>query len=104
MALDVVVLTTGPLLTLDEAKAHLHVDDDAQDALIGLYLDAAVQVCMTNVDRTLVPQGAEPSFKAAALLQLGDLYASREANVVAATVLVNPTVDALLRPYRIIRV
>ena len=104
MALDVVVTQVGPLISLDEAKAHLNVDGDGQDELIKIYADAAVQSCMTNVDRALVPVGAEPSFKVAALLMLGDLYANRETIIVGEAFGVSPTVDALLRPFRIIRV
>lgn len=102
--LNVVVTGTGPLLTLSEAKAHLNVDHDDDDILIESYADAAVLACLNAVDRILVPQGAEPVFKSASLLTLGALYSSREALVVGAVVAVNPTVEALLKPYRIIRV
>lgn len=102
--IDVVVLTTGPLLTLDEAKAHLRVEGDDEDALITSYADAAVLSCLNHCDRQLVPPGTEPAFKAAALLTLGDLYNSREAVIVGQTVSVNPAVGALLGPYRLIRI
>lgn len=102
--LNVVVLTTGPLLTMEEAKQHLRVDDDDSDALIETYADAAVLSCLAYCDRKLVPQGAEPAFKAAALLMLGDLYNVREAVIVGQSFAVSPTVSALLSPYRIIRV
>ncbi|GEC02311.1 head-tail connector protein [Brevundimonas diminuta] len=102
--LDVVVLTVGPLFDLAEAKQHLRVDHDDDDTLIEGYADAAVLSCLDFCDRKLVPQGAEPAFKAAALLTLGGLYNSRESVIAGATVALNPTVEALLRPYRIIRV
>lgn len=102
--LNVVVLTTGPLFDLAEAKQHLRVDHDDDDTLIEGYADAAVLSCLDFCDRKLVPQGAEPAFKAAALLTLGGLYNSRESVIAGATVALNPTVEALLRPYRIIRV
>lgn len=104
MAVNAVVLTTGPLLTLAEAKQHLNVDSEDQDTLVQSYVDAAVLAVLNEVDRPLVPQGAEPVFKAAALLMLGDLYANREAVIIGTIVAVNPTVGNLLRPYRIIRV
>ena len=104
MALNVVVLTTGPLLTLGDAKDHLRVDTADEDELIQLYTDAAVQACLTYCDLKLVPVGAEPSFRAAALLNLGDLYGSREAVAAGQSYGVNPTAQNLLRPYRIIRV
>lgn len=104
MPLNVVVLTTGPLITLQEAKEHLREDGNDFDELIQLYSDAAVQSCLTWCDLKLVPVGAEPSFKAAALLNLGDLYANREAVVVGQSFGVNPTAENLLRPFRTIRV
>lgn len=104
MALDVVVLTTGPLLTIDEAKAHLRIDGGDEDELIQLYTDAAVQACLTYCDLKLVPVGAEPSFKAAALLNLGDQYCNREAVTAGQTYGVNPTAENLLRPFRTIRI
>lgn len=102
--LDVVVLTVGPLLTLAEAKQHLRVDDDDSNALIEAYADAAALSCLNHCDRKLVPQGAEPAFKAAALLMLGDLYNNRESVVAGQSFAVSPTIGALLGPYRIYRV
>lgn len=102
--LNVVVLTTGPLLTLDEAKQHLRVDADDQDTLIEAYTDAAVLSCLNHCDRKLVPRGAEAAFKAASLLMLGDLFGTRETLVAGQSFSVSPTIGALLNPYRIIRV
>lgn len=102
--LDVVVLTVGPLLTIEEAKQHLRVDDDDSDAIIEAYADAAVLSCLDYCDRRLVPQGAEPAFKAAALLTLGGIYANRESVITGTIVALNPTVENLLRPYRTIRI
>ena len=102
--LNVVVLTTGPLFTLDTAKAHLHVDDNDQDELISVYADAAVLSVLNYCDLRLVPVGAEAAFRAGALVMLGDLYANREAIIVGTIVAVNPTVEALLHPYRRMRV
>lgn len=102
--LNVVVLTTGPLLTLVEARRHLRVDTDDEDTLIDAYTDAAVQQCLTYCDLKLVPVGAEPSFKAAAMLRLGDLYSSREAVISGGSFSVSPTIGALLDPFRLIRI
>lgn len=102
--INVVVLTTGPLFDLALAKAHLHVDDDDQDELIAAYADAATLSVLNYCDLKLVPQGAEAAFRAGALLMLGDLYASREGVLTGSTANPNPTVQALLQPYRIIRV
>lgn len=102
--INVIVLTTGPLLTLEDAKAHLHVEGSDEDELITLYADAAVMSCLTWCDLKLVPQGAEPLFRAAALLNLGDLYANRESVVAGQTFGINPTAQALLQAYRPYRV
>lgn len=104
MALNVVVLTTGPLITLQEAKDHLNVDSDDYDELIQLYSDAAVQSCLTFCDLKLVPEGAEPSFRAAALLNLGDLYANREAVVAGESFSVHPTAQRFLWPWASVRI
>lgn len=102
--LDVVVLTVGPLFSLAEAKQHLRIEHDDDDGLIESYADAAVLSCLDFCDRKLVPQGAEPAFKAAALLTMAGLYNSRESIITGVTVQLNPAVENLLRPYRIIRV
>lgn len=102
--LSVVVLTTGPLFDLDEAKQHLRIDHGDDDSLIESYADAAVLSCLDFCDRKLVPQGAEPAFKAAALLTMAGLYNSRESIITGTIVALNPAVENLLRPYRIIRV
>ena len=102
--LNVVVLTTGPLVTLEEAKEHLRVDYNGSDTLIESYLDAAVLSCLNHCDLKLVPQGAEPAFKAASMLMLGDLYGVRETIVAGQSFSVSPTIDALLRPYSPYRV
>lgn len=102
--LDVVVTETGPLFDLDAAKDHLRVEHDDDDDLIKGYAGAAVLSCLDFCDRKLVPVGAEPVFRAAALLTLGGLYHSRESVITGTIVALNPTVENLLRPHRIIRV
>lgn len=102
--LNVVVLTVGPLFDLAEAKQHLRVDHDDDDTLIEGYANAAVLSCLDFCDRKLVPRGAEPVFKVAALLQMAGLYNSRESIITGTVVALNPAVENLLRPYRIIRV
>ncbi|WP_434619207.1 head-tail connector protein [Azospirillum sp. B2RO_4] len=96
-----------PIVTLEEAKAHLRVDGADEDADIALKLaaaeDAAVQhlsrpVPWTDADGAEVP--VPPSVKVAILLILGDLYAVREGAIIGATHTMNPTVDRLLGAYR----
>lgn len=101
--LDVVILSAGPLFTLEEAKEHLHEDSSDQDILVETYSNAAVLSCLNYCDRAMVPMGAEPAFKAAALLTLGALYKTRESLLIGETVALNPTVEAMLRPYRTYR-
>lgn len=96
-------------VTLQEAKAHLRVDgaDDGDDADIALKLAAAEDMAAHYLNRPIpwvdgegqaVPVPA--AVKAAILLHLGDLYALREASVVGAALVVNPTVERLLWSHR----
>lgn len=103
--LDVVVTALGPLFTLAEAKAHLHVEHADDDALITTYSNAAVSYVLQYCNLGTVPDGAIPeaAFKAAALLVLGDLYANREATSETALVLPR-VVRMLIDPYRWLRV
>ncbi|ADU12031.1 head-tail connector protein [Asticcacaulis excentricus] len=80
--LNVVVLTTGPLFTLSEAKQHLRKDSSEEDVIITGYAMAAAQRVLDYCDLDLVPVGEGPVavFKTAALLVLGDLYHNREAS------------------------
>ena len=102
--LEVVVGATAPLLTMDEIKAHLRYTEADQDDLITTYANAAVLACLNHCDLKLVPQGAEPAFKAAALLMIGDLWSTRSANIIGTIITPSPTVGNLLRAYRIIRI
>lgn len=121
-------------VSLDEAKAHLSVIHDADDALIGGYISAARETVerhtglalvsaaytwepksddlplrpatvmytdgvVTGFETTAVPLPA--GLRSAILLIVGDLYASREANIVGTIVSVSPTVQMLIYPHRI---
>lgn len=103
--LNVVVATTGPLFDLAQAKAHLRVDHSDDDALIETYSDAAVAKVLQYCNIGTVPAGAIPeaSFRAAALLTLGDLYDNR-APVLGGTVTLTRTVTDLVDPYRWLRI
>jgi len=84
------------MLSLDELKAHLRIDHDAEDDLLLAYRDAAMQAVINytgGTDTTAAP------IKAAILLLVADLYLHREKN--SDRVLhENPTYKALLDPYR----
>ena len=101
MALNVVVTETGPLFTLVEAKEHLRVDHNDDDALIQTYSDAAVSRVLQYCNIALVPAGAPAvaAFRAAALLALGELYANREPVFADGAPIRN-----LIDPYRWLRV
>ena len=95
------------VVTLDEAKAHLRIDHDAEDELIGIYLAAATQSAADFIHRPIpwTDEAGEPvevpaPVKAAILLILGDLYTHREGRFVGATPVDNPAVQMLLWPYR----
>lgn len=67
------------VISLDEAKQHLRVDQDEEDSLIQGYLDAAAQYCLELCNRTEVPEGSELVFRQATLLVLGHWYRNRVA-------------------------
>ena len=101
MALNVVVTGTGPLFTLDEAKAHLRVEHSDDDTLIETYSDGAVAKVLQYCNLALVPDGPVPeaAFKVAALLALGDLYANRQPVLTDGS-----PIRAMIDPYRNLRV
>lgn len=99
--LNVVVTATGPLFTLNEAKAHLRVDHEDDDAIIGTYSDAAVASVLQYCNLATVPDGEIPeaAFKAAALIALAGLYDDR-----APSAEMPLSVRQLIDPYRWLRV
>lgn len=107
--LNAVVTETGPLFSLEEAKQHLRVDFDDDDALIEIYASAAVSRALQYCNLAVVPAGDLPvaAFRAAALMLLGDLYAYRETGQVGSVsspIQVSASIQALLDPYRVLRV
>lgn len=99
--LNVVVTATGPLFTLDEAKAHLRVDHGDDDALIKSYASAAVAQVLQYCNLPMVPEGDAPeaAFKVAALMALGDLYERRPINLEKGS-----PITTMIDPYRWLRV
>jgi hypothetical protein len=98
------------LPTLSEVKAHLRLEESQaeEDAHLQSLVDAAADYTAQYLGRSLpwaddngdlVPVPA--SVKAAVLLIVCDLYENREAQVIGATLAVNPAVDRLLHFYRV---
>lgn len=95
------------ILSLDEIKAHLRLDGDAEDAHLQLLAEAAVDQASQFLDRSLPwtdsagqPVAVPASIRAALLLIVGDLYENREGQIIGATRADNPAVMRLLTPYR----
>ncbi len=85
------------MMTLEEVKLHLRVDDDHEDTLIGHLLDAATEAAFDHLGHE--PDPIPAPVQAAILLAVGDLFANREA-VGTQPYSKNPTYERLLNPYR----
>ncbi|SDV49816.1 head-tail connector protein [Chitinasiproducens palmae] len=111
---------TTAIIPADLALSHLRADAGTEDALIDLYLGAAVEHAEQFLNRRLYATtddmaeavlagtaGDDPiivnnAIRAAILLILGKLYANREDVVVGATVSQLPDgAEHLLQPYRV---
>lgn len=86
------------MITVAEAKQHLRVMHDLEDALIQLYLNAAIQHVTEYLGDDL-PDPIPDPIQAAVLLLTADLYINRERQ--ADRILHESTAYALLlNPYR----
>ncbi len=96
-------------VSLEEAKAHLRVDEDADDALIDSLCLAATQMAEHELQRPLVTrEGSEGYGEASDVpaaikqwikLQVGYMYEERAATAEGAVV-ERPGIGRLLDPYR----
>ncbi len=101
------------IVTLAQAKLHLRVDHSEEDTIIQTYLDGTEKATSNYLGRNLYASSTggdtdglimDDAVKSAVLLQVGNLYANREAvSQIAGNNLVELPfgVKWLLNPYRI---
>ncbi len=101
------------ITTLAQAKLHLRVDHSDEDTLIQMYLDGTEKATANYLGRNLYASSVgsdtdglvmDDAVRSAVLLQVGNLYANREAvSQIAGNNLVELPygVKWLLNPYRI---
>lgn len=90
---NVVITSTGPLYELAEVKEHLRVDVDDDDVVIQAYMDAAEKQVLQYCNISLVPVGAEATFKVAAMMVVATMYDNRSGErdlPLSSRLLVNP--------------
>lgn len=110
------------MITISELKAQLRInaDDDSEDGLLQIYIEAATSQLQVDINRTVLASQAEydavnpdplvdttdmvltPNMKLALLLLAGHFYANREAISEVALSEVPLAYEALITPYRII--
>lgn len=71
------------LVTFDQAKAHLAVDHNEDDTLIQVFVDAASDIVLDYLKKTVEdlpgsPSEVPPTIEAATLLVIGALYENRD--------------------------
>ena len=89
------------ITTLSEAKAHLRVIGNEEDALIQGYIDAAEAHVSKWLNRPLSPwnDDGDPvptNVKQAILLAVGDFYEVRESSILGENRVSNPAFEYLL--------
>ncbi len=86
------------LVTLQMAKTHLRVINNAEDDLITLHINTAAEAIENYIDAE-IPSTPPFAMQAACLLMVSDLYENREASSTD-ELFENPAVRRLLNPYR----
>lgn len=86
------------MIDLNDAKAHLRVDNNAEDALIQNLVAAAEAAVLDYLGTETLP--AAPPVHAACLMLVGSLYENRE-TLSDRPLHENRLFDRLLNPYRV---
>jgi hypothetical protein len=99
------------MIDIDIARLHLRVDGNEEDAIIQVYLNAAIEYAKQYLNRNIVADESEKqgsdivmndSIKGAILLLLGHWYAHREEEALGTiSTRLKMGTEALLFPYRI---
>lgn len=87
------------MITLEQAKLHLRVDHEDEDAAITAMIDASTAAALDYLNLDAMPDPVPAPVSAAILLQVGDLYANRERQA-DKQFYANATYERLLNPYR----
>lgn len=87
------------MITLEQAKLHLRVDHDTEDAAITAMIDASTAAALDYLNLDAMPEPTPAPVEAAILLQVGDLYVNRERQG-EKQYYGNSTYERLLNPYR----
>jgi len=88
------------VITLDQAKAHLRITHNDEDAAIQAMIDAAEAAALDYLNLDAFDSNGTPSpVQAAILLQVGDLYENRERQA-DRQLYASLTYERLLNPYR----
>ena len=86
------------IVTLSQVKAHLRITQNAEDDILGIYIDAAEQWICNYIDEPDITDD-DPAFIQAAFLLVGDFYQNREASI-GTDIKENLAVVSLLHPFR----
>lgn len=87
------------MVDLQQAKEHLRIDHDHEDALILGYIEAATAAAYNYLNWEDIPDDPPAPVISAILLVVADLYENREIHIDSRTV-ESRTYLLLLNPYR----